>query len=217
MLGVIAGHDMTVQHRGRRFAQPPADGPRARPVAADGPRDRRRTRPAAAHRARFGEPHPDRVRAAGAVGAGQERHPARRPARRRRDDRHRDGGDARSHRAHAAPLRRRGVGRRERRQDPHHRQRRSRAARPRRRRAGRPELGGLPRRRGGTRAGLGHHHRGRARQSDAHRLLRGAARNGGRRRLHRDARGRRRAGRRHPRALRAARRRARRGRTARPA
>ena len=54
----------------------------------------------------------------------------------------------------------------------------ARASGPRRRGAGRSELGGVRCRRGGAGARLRRHHRRRARQSDAHRLLRGAARNG---------------------------------------
>ena len=133
----------------------------------------------------IGEPHPDRVRAAGAVGAGQERRAAGRPARRRRDDRHRGGGDARSHRAHAAPLRRRG----DRRREPTARRASPSRATP----SCTAATSSCPADPSSAaflaaalhRAGLGYHHRGRARQSDAHRLLRDAAGDGGRRGLHR--------------------------------
>ena len=66
--------------------------------------------------------------------------------------------------------------------------------------AGRSELGGVPGGGGADRAGLGDHHRGRAGQPDAHRLLHHAARDGRRCRLPQRARGGRRADRRHPRA-----------------
>ncbi len=48
MLGLIAGHDMTVRAGGRRLAVAPADGPRARSAEADGPGGAGRRGPAAA-------------------------------------------------------------------------------------------------------------------------------------------------------------------------
>ncbi len=117
-----------------------------------------------------------------------------------RHDRHRGGGDARPHRAHAAPFRGRGAVRRAGRRAGHHGHGRRRAGGARGGGAGRSELGGLPGGGGADRAGIGDHHRGRAGQPDAHRLLHDAARDGRRRRLPQRARGGRRADRRYPRA-----------------
>ena len=110
MLGVIAGHDMTVRIEGDASLSRRPMGRVLGPLQQMGLEIEGGRNRLPLIGAWVGEPRPHRIRAAGAVGAGQERYPARRPARCRRDDRHRDGGDARSHRAHAAPLRCRSVG-----------------------------------------------------------------------------------------------------------
>ena len=184
MMGVVAGHDMRVRFVGRRLAVAPADGPRAQAAAADGPRGRgARQRPLPLTIRGSADLLP--IEYAPPVASAQIKsavllaglHAAG------RHDRDRGASDARPHRAHAAPLRRRG------RTSPSATARApsrstgdAELAGPRRQRAGRSELGRLPGRRRADRAGLGDHHRGRAGQPDAHRLLRDAARDGRRRR-----------------------------------
>ena len=98
-------------HR-RRLAAAPPDGARDRAVvpfrrAFPDPRGR----PPAARGDRGDKPDPDRIPAAGALGAGQIGGIARRAQHARRDDGRRAAGDARPHRADAASFRRNGTDR----------------------------------------------------------------------------------------------------------
>ena len=94
--------------RRRCLAAQAADAARARPAGAHGRQGDvgRRGRTPAADPCRRARSDPDRLRAAGGFGAAQVGGAAGGPRRARRDHGDREGSDPRSHRAHAAPLRR---------------------------------------------------------------------------------------------------------------
>ena len=147
-----------------------ADAARARSVGAD-----RRAhaqiggRPPAADHCGRARPDPDRVRAAGGVGAAQIGGAAGRPRGAGRNHHHRTRGDARPYREDAHPFRRGGTRRAGRAgRPPHHAARSAGAGAGADRRSRRPVFGGLSADRGADHAGLGGDPRRRHDESAAH-------------------------------------------------
>jgi hypothetical protein len=162
--------DHCLCHR-RRLSAAAADGPHRR--AAEPHRSalcHAGRGSAAARRQRCRQPHPDQLSSAGAVGPGQVGGAARRAQHPGSDDGRRTAADPRSHRAHAAPLRRHSHRRTGGERRPScYRRGISGTRRGADHRAGRSVLGRFPAGCGVDRTGIGCDHRRRRDQPAAHR------------------------------------------------